>query len=421
MKRAGLVSSLFMSLQSRRTYAPSYSSFRDIGRAAGGLARRAGVGLGLRTLRAMRTANQYASSPYAKQLANAAVNAGMKRLFSSGPKTINAPGPKFNPGGSGGYVTKVSRKRKRKRVVNLGPGIKAAVAKLIGQKSRHWNAIQYLKYNRCFRLATNATYDYDPATAGLVEDYVGWTSIGGETATEMRAYIDAAYRKDAYTVSGTAEVRKVPQSGVLGGGEQQEYKIRISYDIILRNNGGQQSKISVYKVRASEAVTASALGELNFRYEDAYVQDTGVIGGTDPQVITKSFRQGFNTPRMSKSNSAVWKQVGETTEMVLNPGDETVFRHSYTVTIDGGNTYTYFKGQGAIVFKIMGSLSHSEADEKLVHHSIASCDVESHRTVNVSVRDALFTGIRRIKDNASVTAFTDDVVAGDATQHPADG
>jgi len=338
-------------------------------------------------------------------------------------RLANTPGKTFNPGGSGGYVAKkVNVKPKKKIAAKLSPSMKLAISKLVNLKSRDWTNLQNLKYTQCLQVRTTSDFPCVPGTSAVVNDNVGWYCHGMLTRSQLHALVDNAYRRDAYTTSGTAEIRKVPQtSAAAGGSEQQEFRVSQTFTFLLRNNSSAPLLLEVFAVKATEQCVQTPLEELNLRFKDANVVDTGVIVGTDPQSITKNFRQGWFTPNMKNSSFNVWKKCGSSYSISLNPGDEgnVAFSHAFTYLQDVADDTNYYKGAYGVIFRVMGSLSHSDVSPSLVHRSLAQVDMESYETTSIKMRDALFVGQRRIKNNATVTAFTDDVTAGDAVQHDA--
>jgi len=336
----------------------------------------------------------------------------------------NKPGPTFNPGGAGGYVKKGGKKRKsKKRKPKLSKMMREAISKLIGKKSRHWNAISNTDdYNvHCLRTSTDYPIVTLPAPLGvpsaLANDCVGWAELTLTNGTYITALLNDAYRKDAYAASGTAVVRNIPLTGTLGGGDQMEFKISFSDKFFMKNGTNQGARVDIFFVKARDQVTFTPLQELQQRYQDAYVDSAAVILGTNPQVITSNFKQLWHTPGMKKSANNVW-QLERHDTVVLNPGDEASFKYASRMQVKGPlSAALYPKGSTCLVMRIIGTLTHSDSSPSLIHRGKAQIDCELTGVTDVKVRDALFTGQERVVANQSVTAFTDDVTAGDANQY----
>lgn len=386
-------------------------------------------GLGQLTRAAIRSGLRYGRTfrPNALGATSAAGIAGLAAIMSGrgrgrrvARRVVRASGPSFNPGGAGGYVVKKSKGKKRKRkAFKLSPKVKEAVSKLINKKSRHWDPIQNLTFDEFFGIRTTTDYPMVPASSAIANNCVGWYTYGLKTITELKALIDAAYRKDAYAVSGTSVVRNVP-FGLTGDGEQKEFVITQNFKFLIRNNSSQQSVVDLFGLKSAADTSYTPTDELQRRYNEAYVLDTGVIAGTDPQSIVRAFSQQFWTPNQKQSDWTTWHSH-KSEKMVLNPGDEATFTFSGRTLFqyNQGPVVNYCSQVPAVLIRIQGSLSHSNVDQKLVHFSQADCDVRCVTHTDVKVRDALFTGQKRIKNNVA-GAFGDDVVAGDAVQHSYD-
>lgn len=390
-------------------------SYRDIGNLV--------VGHGLRTLRSYRGSAARTVGSVSAGATSAALAGYAAQKYLSRKAVVNTAGARFNPGGAGGYVaTKTKSRKSTVRKVRLSRGMKKAINSLVTKKSIHWNKIHKSIYNECFRICTTSNYPCVPSTSVVENDYVGYYVHGLRTHQSIKSLIDEAYRADAYIISGTIETRQVP-SATDPNATQKQYRLNFKYDFKMKNNGSQTALIQVSRLIKTDEGANAPLGELLARWNNAYCASTGVVLGSDPQSLIKSFHQGFSTPGQSKSGYNTWRQKGAIKEIVLNPGDECSLTYTHSLPYGAYNSIyalQYPKKSLGLLFRIMGSLSHSESDEKRVHHSMATCDMECNETVSVYVRDNLYTGQNRIVPNAAVSAFVDDVVAGDSTQHVVD-
>lgn len=371
-----------------------------------------GIGLGKRVF-----ASRSASAVGAATAAAAAAGLLKRRKVA---KVDNAPGPQFNPGGAGGWKQKVTKnKRRKKRKVKIPAGLKKALETLIKKKVRTWENISKTQESDVFAVFTSNTFPIDPTPAtGSVRasDVVGWYHSDFLKNADCISMIGAAYRRDAYAASGATVVRNAPFPYAGGDITQREFKMAQTTDYLLKNNGSQTAFIEVFEVVATAATDNSPLIELNKRYQNQYVLDTGIIAGTDPQVISKSFDQSWYTPKMSSEQYNVWKKKSAY-KICLNPGDETKLKFVHR-RLFSGQTYStiYSPGSYSVIFRIQGSLTHSAADARAIHYSIAQVDVRQKVRVRVDTREAVFTGQQRIVNNDH-DAFADDVTAGDALQH----
>jgi len=332
-------------------------------------------------------------------------------------KIINQASPQFNPGGAGGYIQKKGASRKKKPRVKISKAFRKAVTRVMQKKLREYELLSRIKRSLMFAVFTSATLPIIPASSTIASDYVGWYAQEFWDNAYCKALIDDTYRRDAYTVSGTPETRLVP-FGNTGGGSQKEFKFGMTSQYRFKNNTSQSLILEVFEVVCKMESDNTPISELNQRYQDNYVASTGVIAGTDPQVLGKSFNQGWSTPG-SNNNACAWKKKKGGYKIVLNPGDEgnVGFKHSLAYQYASATT-TYCKGSYAVIFRIQGSISNSAADARDVHFSEAVCSVHHQYTVTCRMRDAVFHGQDRISSNLH-DAFSDDVVAGDSTQHVA--
>lgn len=363
---------------------------------------------------------RYFSVPAAGVGAAAAAAALASGRSAKRAKVESQAGPRFNPGGAGGYrIANKTKKRKPRKKVKISPGMRRALNSLITKKTHQFELMQRTKYSDMLAVYTGNAFPIDntPSTGtAIANDYVGWYSayLTDFNLSAIKSKINDAYRRDAYVASGASVVRNVPQ-GFGGDMEQKTYKLNASYSLRIKNNGSQTAFVDVFEVKCTGLTSISPTGELGARYDEAYVLDTAVIAGTDPQAIQKAFDQGWSTPGYNGQYN-MWKK-GSSYTLCLNPGDETTlgFKHSFLFSYDNASS-TYCKGSYAIMFRVQGSLSHSDADYRAVHFSAASVDVNTKRVFSVYVKEPTFTGQRRITNNAH-DAFADDVIAGDATQH----
>lgn len=331
-------------------------------------------------------------------------------------KVLNTPQPRFNPGGAGGYLVdakKVSKKKKRK--LKLSPEFKKAIKAIVKKNTIPWELISKIKFSDCFAVWSSSDFPMTSASP-ITNDRVGWYFLEHLNIAEMKAYADAALRRDAYGASGTSNLRNVP-FGNTEDNQQKEFKFNMGYDILLKNNTSQTLYMEIFEVVCKGLTNIPASTELSSRYNNAYLTDPVVVATpSDPPNICTQFDLKWSTPFQKGSTQQSWKKSAHR-ELCLNPGDEcrVSFKHSTPFSYDSSAT-TYMKGSHCLVMRLQGSLSHSDANPKLVHFSAALCDVQVKRTVSLKVRDSLYTGQKRILAN-SHDAFTDDVVGGDATQH----
>lgn len=289
------------------------------------------------------------------------------------------------------------------------------------KERQRFELMQRTKLSTCFAVFTGSDFPINPVSSTVLNDRVGYYAYGSFNNAECKALIDDAYKRDSYVIDGTSIVRNVPtgSAGVAQGDtEQKVFKFNADFQLRMKNNTSQTVLIELFEVQCMDSDNSSALAEMRLRYHESYVLNTGVVAGTDPQDITLAFDHHWATPGV-KANLDAWKRTGSTYSICLNPGDEVTqgFKHNFKFDYaPSAAATTYGKGAQAIIFRVQGSLSHSDADPRKVHFSAAQVDVQLTRKVSVWQKDAVFTGQRRIVNNAH-SAFTDDVVAGDATQH----
>lgn len=419
----------FIRLYNARTGRFYYQSVSDLGSSVGrSVAHRAIRGLGdyisapsVQSAAVGAVSNilgKRTHASYAGQVKHDPLNREFKKIKLNG-MVYNKAGPSFNPGGAGGYLQKVRGRRTHKKHNPFSRHQKDAIRRIVKANRNVWERVYATTKSETFAVFTANAFPISPSGSTIANDVVGWYEDDLQDSAKLKALMNDGVRQDAYVASDAAVRRIVPNSGLE---EERFYRFTFKYKYYLKNNGAQPAKVDVYMCRNSELNSLTPLGEVNQRYNDNYVLNTdgGIVAGTNPQNIQQSFTQFYSTKNQSSSMYNGWK-IKKHYKAVLNPGDEATVYWEYTQTVNYNSLSAgfYTPGAGAVVFRVQGGLSHSEADERLVHYSLAQVDVDRQRIISIDTKDAHYTAKNRYTDDSN-PVFVDDVVAGDATQHPVD-
>lgn len=375
------------------------------------------------------------------QLISASLRAG-KRIFSPGPaaaagaaaaaagaayqgakrtrSVFNLPGPRFNPGGAGGYVVKSGKKKRRKKNNRVSKTVERYVSKRLEKHDEGtFEPVADIRSQQGFAVFTADAFpilndpDGTPAASALAGNKVGWfiydllTQGGGASeatsykVTNVQSLANEAYRSDSFVTDNVSVMHRVPQ--VQDWMTQQVNKFEFSYEITMKNNSNLPSQVDVYMVVLSEASDLDPLAELQFRYDKAYNLDSaaGIKGGLDPQTVQNSHWQYFATSGMKDSDFTKWK-VKKHTKAVLNGGDMANFSWQHTlrwVYEQSTNQSKYPKGSSAILFRIQGQVTHNTSADYVVGMGSAQADVHVYRRIKYHQKAPHYNGVRRISTN----------------------
>lgn len=335
---------------------------------------------------------------------------------------VNVAGPGFNPGGTGGFVKKDSKGGKKKKKVKAAPlsaSVKKTIKRIANQVSKPKKVkLSEVSEQNMFAVFTGDATPIDVATTPISNNKVGWYSFDTSNSTIWKAAINSTYRSDAYAASGTTIIRQTPFTATAANKQtnlvfyfNQKYKFRI------KNNTSQPAIVDHYALQCHDDTSQDPITELETRYQQAYIDGTSVVTPVNAQSLKNNFSQYWTTPRMQSGNFHNWK-INSHRKIALNPGDEMtmVIEFNAHYVFDSDAT-TYPKGSWSNLFRIQGSLSHSEADARIVHWSAAAVDVCCDNTRIISMKEVpMYNAVPRRLSTAG-SAFVDDVVAGDATKH----
>lgn len=353
-----------------------------------------------------------------------------RKASRSAQRLLATPGPGFNPGSSGGYVVKGTKKKHKGKKSN---GVSKAIEKYVSKRLEKdhegiFEPVFDVRSMSGFAVFTSTTYPIvnNPAAvmSTLTGNCAGWayydlmtTSIATDWRTlNVLSTLADAYQADAYAGDNTNTVRQTPLAQAFN--EQEQFKFIFDYDLDIKNNSNLPAQLDVYFVVAKTQTLYSPTVEINTRYGEAYNNNTpaAIKSGGDPQTIASSVWQYFKTPNMEDSDFSKWK-VKKHWKALLNAGDnmQCSLQHTMPFMYEAVST-GHPKGAGCWLFRIQGKPTHDTLDDGNVGFGATQVDVCAMRRMKLFHKSPHYSGKRRITSNPTemTIAPANQTLAGDA-------
>jgi len=377
-------------------------------------------------------AGQYAGSAGAVGAVVGA--ASLARRFRKKPAVAgvyNKAGPSFNPGGAGGFKTRLKKRKLSKR------------SRLVAARQRKFRrkVLNATKYTMISDLQQDYLTSIQSAeggsdgiigfagpygktkrhliTTGNLPGLVGWNIIESPEFHDLDEELKQQARGQM-----SLDVNDDGIEEIVGkffdnvSAKQISVKRDIAFVLDCRNNSTTSAKVTFYLMRCSETTDKSAYEDLLSFYQ------AGSIDGSDPSLamnapqLSKNHNQYISTPRHGRKR--LWRKEQEVS-MLLNPGDCAKQRMSVSCVLpcipEGGlGDYRYYKGQWSIIARIEGTLEVSAADPSKFGWTGAVVGCHYTRYMKTYVSRKEYDSVKRISVG-TVEEISDGIVAGDSTVH----
>jgi len=338
------------------------------------------VALGASGAEMVRRAYRSYSAPPASTAA-----AGTKKVSGKG-KVSNRQQLRVNSAGTpvvtSGGKRKVT-KRKKRQTIQGKKQIMASVKRLIRKTPK-------------VLMHSQETNDFQQLASAV--NKVEWTDLVAQTVTDFRARL--TYRTIGNT-SGVSAIETIDAD--IGGYAGKKFYFKDSYDLNFKNNTNSAAQLIVYLVKCTDYTSFDPLTELT---------EMRKAGFSDSSVLVKEddFNQYFSIPRIAR-NKRKWV-MQKKWQLDLGGGEEarvfvnipqSIFDPSFV--FEEGNQ-DYYKGQFAIVTRIMGKPSHDSTNTALLGLSNTLVDIRIMKKLKTFQQSSLVVQPIRQMANTNVALVT---------------
>jgi len=356
--------------------------------------------------------------------AAAAVAMGKKKAKVSKSSKSQASSA-FNPGSSGGFVTKTKRpKKSRKALIKARSDMKFK-RRIREVSNKETVAITRMSY--IFPIQTSTSFPCVPVvgpylqitsgltTAGPLPNRVGWNMIECPTLSDLHTRMiaqNAPLRSEPWVTDAVNIIRRSEPNDDSFTNGQYTMCYDLNWKFELRNNSNSTAKVTIYVAKCRDTTGQTPLTELDSLRQKNYV-NTDSLSASPPD-ITRDFEQYYKV-KMS-GERRLWNIHQEFTA-VLNPGDTCSKNMSYSCelpwrTIEG---ISRTKGSWAVFARIEGTLAIDRDNPSLYDYVGAVVGCHMSRKEHFAIRKSYFDRKYRIGPTASGT-LVNPVIAMDATQ-----